>query len=129
MCLREIIEKLDKPVQKRFYKIMIRFQRKGQAVHYGFKTREGCRPLEKGVVRHAVGGWLTNNQFGIAYRAGFHGYTTLADAFSSMSKLACRREVIVLCTGLVHTIGYQSYQFSKVYVASTLKILKEIEPK
>jgi len=119
MCLREVNRKLDKPVQKRFYKVMRVLRRKGQPTRYGFKMRRSCRPLEKGVVRHARNGWLTAYD-GLTYRSGFHGYTTLNTAQAHVLR---RNEAVVLCTGLVHTIGDQSGD--DVCVASTMKILKE----
>ncbi len=132
MCLISVSRQLDEPEQKRFYKIMKAIRRKGQPTCYRFLERSNCRPLEKGVVRHAKSGRITiysrcTAYYDYSYRAGFHGYVNFGSACSAYRQISRHRSVvIVLCTGLVHTVGYQQ---GEVYVVSTMKILREIKPK
>ena len=141
MCLSRVSRELVKPKTMQFYKVMYRTRRKGNCNLYKFSVMSHCKPLTKGVVRHGSVGSINLPTDGFdlhpdSYRAGFHGYTDVRPAAHHLRYSRHRTQryryrlrnkgypVVVLCEGLVHTIGNQ--RGKRVVVAETMKILREI---
>lgn len=137
MCLNTVNKRLTEPKQMQFYKVMMRIRRKGKCNLYRFKIRDSCKPIVKGKEYRSSAGHIGSVLSDARYPAGYHGYTNLRQAqrasrFSLQGRWwDCRKfhrdnayPVIVLCEGLVHTIGNDRDR--RTAVARTMKILREI---
>jgi len=148
MCLQKITREFDKPKKKQFYKVMLRVRRPGKPNLYYFQHRRHEAPMLKGETRKASSA-LISSTFGGDYLSGFHSYASLSNAKRKLSgyknkiyryyrywarspreygKNHLAYEVAVLCEGEVHTVGNEHLRGKsvRVYVSSTLKILKEV---
>lgn len=137
MCLSTVNKRLTEPKWMQFYKVMYRIRRKGDCNLYRFKIRKDCKPIVKGKEYRSSAGYIGSVLSDARYPAGYHGYTNLRQAqqvsrFSLQGRGWDRRKfhrdnaypVIVLCEGLVHTIGND--RDKRTVVAKTMKILREI---
>jgi len=143
MCLSRVTTVHEKPKLKQFYKVMYRVRRKGKPNLYHFQFRS-CGPITKDETRRSSkytirvssnsNSWYSKIS---EYWAGFHGYTSLRRAARNIPlqpnrRKTCERKfkgltarrVVVLCEGLVRTVGSQG--FSRVVVADSMKILREV---
>lgn len=115
---------------------------------YYFTWRHGLKGIMKGVERRSSTQKIEtlNSKLGLTteleltirksfYRSGFHAYTNLYSAARRVPTDSKRRRreflhgnskhlVVVLCEGLVRTVGFQNN--CQVVVADIMKILREI---
>lgn len=138
MCLSTINKRLSEPKRMQFYKVMYRIRRKGDCNLYRFKIRKDCKPVVKGPEYKASVGYIDIDTLAcVRYPAGYHGYTNLRQAQRAgrisrwERRWNCRNfyqgkgyPVVILCEGLVHTIGNDKGR--RTVVARTMKILREI---
>jgi len=131
MCLYKVTKVYKEPKRMLFYKVMKRERRKGKLNLYRFPYRYGIPGITKGKIYRAVSGRAFTRGYRMReYQVGFHAFASLKMAARrvqtdpDLRKRSGNRKVVLLCEGLVHTVGTQ--WDSRIVVASEMKILREI---